>query len=146
DFDGDGDLDVVTGSQAGQGTEGISLFVNTGGTFASPVVIAPGLDVFDMVTGDLNGDGLPDLIASGSRQGINVLLGRPRGGFAAPAPIGAPGCFVARGDLDSDGHLDLVSACGTVTVQLGRGDGTFADRVESPTPEIRRLAVIDVDG
>ena len=43
---------------------------------------------------------------------------------------------VAVGDLNGDGHLDLAVAntdSGTVSVILGRGDGTFAPRVDYAT-------------
>lgn len=75
---------------------------------------------------DFNRDGRLDL-ATGSRRGIEVVLGDGAGRFG-PAPgspyrVGRGPWSVAMGDVDGDGATDLVSADyeeRTVTVLLGR--------------------------
>src|SRR5271168_5263239 len=87
--------------------------------------------------GDLNGDGIPDLVV-GNDEGDNfiggvasVLLGNGDGTFQAPVTYsyGATGyTVVAVGDVNGDGILDLVMVSGesnSLGVLLGNGDGTF---------------------
>jgi hypothetical protein len=86
--------------------------------------------------GDFNGDGVLDLaVANGSSGTVSVLLGLGDGTFGAErrfTVVGHPSS-VAVGDFNGDGVLDLAVAnagadptyFGTVSVLLGRGDGSF---------------------
>jgi large repetitive protein len=96
--------------------------------------------------GDLDGDRKPDLVTANLDKGkVGVLLGKGDGTFAnatsfatGSPPVndmtGYAGPFsVALGDVNGDGKLDIVTANaypGTVSVLLGKGDGTFADYVD----------------
>jgi uncharacterized protein YfaP (DUF2135 family) len=85
---------------------------------------------FNIAIGDINGDHLPDL-AVGAEDGIDLLSGDGKGGFASlGALLGGPGGGIAQGlgmgDFDQDGKLDLVVALErSVEVLAGNGDGTF---------------------
>ncbi|MDE2149913.1 MAG: VCBS repeat-containing protein [Gammaproteobacteria bacterium] len=102
-----------------------------------------------MAAADLNGDGLTDIVvadnqASGSnRGGVWVFLAQPGGGYDAPgfyATASQP-YTVAIGDLDADGHPDIVTGndgsatANQVSVLINNGDGTFKTHVDdSPQP------------
>src|SRR5215831_11488444 len=78
--------------------------------------------------GDFNGDGHQDLVtAQGSI--LSVLLGSGDGRFQTRKDVRAGGTPVAVtvGDFNGDRRLDLATAneVGTVSVLLGRGDGSF---------------------
>lgn|GEM_PF-1568019 len=98
---------------------------------------------YGIVMGDLNGDGIPDLVTSnyvttGSGT-ISVLIGNGDGTFRTnvdyPALSYAFG--MALGDLNGDGAPDLVVAnhsASTVSVYLNNGDGTFAAKTDYSVP------------
>jgi hypothetical protein len=90
------------------------------------------------ITGDFNGDGIPDLVtntAINTQEELQILLGKGDGSFG-PAkvlpltmnPPYSPVAFVA-GDFNGDGKLDLavLVSVGPTFVEIapGHGDGTF---------------------
>ena len=85
------------------------------------------------VIGDLNGDGIPDIaITRGNYNGVSTLLGNGDGTFqAAVLSSGkASPSFMAAGDFNGDGKLDLVLMSTRhphlgPQILLGKGDGTF---------------------
>ena len=168
DFNGDGIPDAAAG---GLSASQFMLAPGSGdGTFGAATAIpAPGGTLPGTVaSGDLNGDGKPDLVFEGS--GVNgnlVAMNQALGGAfnftspiglgAVPAPL-APGT-PALGDLNEDGKLDLVQPANngnsgdanTVTYRLGNGDGTFQSAQQlftNPLPGHAALAaaIADVNG
>ena len=95
--------------------------------------------VTGMVTADLDGDGVLDIVASGAIDSVFVLLGNGDGlfgdshGVAGLLARGEMG--IATGDLNGDGKPDLVAAQGyegVISVMLGNGDGTFSGPTSYP--------------
>lgn len=84
-----------------------------------------------VAVGDLNLDGLSDLVAASNRTWeVSVWMAQADGTWLARPRIrvGTRPAGVALADFDSDGFLDLVTAnsgSNDVSVLLGRGDGTF---------------------
>lgn len=134
DLDGDGDLDFVTADTSGLAIS--VLLADADGTFPSPPRFPFGLEYPSYVaTGDLNGDGRPDLAANNTRN-VSVLLGEAGAEFATPAivPTIEWSSSITLGDADGDGALDIVTTVlyqfqeGTrkgAAILFGAGDGTF---------------------
>jgi hypothetical protein len=131
DFNRDGKPDFIVLEPGG----GLFLSLGNGdGTFQPSVMLnnAPGGHALTgLLAADVNGDGIPDLVVVNNAVGgpLSVMLGNGDGTFANPVSY-AVGDFptsVAMGDLNHDGHADLVVALisGRVVVLLGNGDGTF---------------------
>jgi hypothetical protein len=69
----------------------------------------------DLVVGDLNHDGHVDIVAAFNRWGLYIYYGDGRGGFTGspvdfipPQVFGSIAASLALGDVNHDGHLDLV--------------------------------------
>lgn len=81
---------------------------------------------------DIDGDGLQDLVVSGSSLSKSIWChrGLAGGGYAPVAPLVTfPGVLGPWdfGDINNDGYTDLVAADNSLTAWslLGNGDGTF---------------------
>lgn len=109
---------------------------------------------FAMDGGDLNGDGVRDVVvANYNNNWVSVLLGSGAGklGFTIGSGVDIPGVPVdlALGDFDNDGRLDLVVACtdaSILSVRMGNGVGGFGPARNFPTGTgTRGVAVGDVN-
>jgi hypothetical protein len=148
DFNGDGKADLAF--KVGYYNGGVAIYLGNGnGTFTeasnSPITVGGDFDYIDaLATGDFNGDGIADLVATLDAEGygpssVAILLGNGSGTFApapnSPVQVGSGPISVAVGDVNGDGFPDLVTGNfydSTVTVLLGKGDGTFAQASGSP--------------
>ena len=129
DIESDGDPDLVTASRDSAGS--ISVLVNDGaGRFRRGGTYGSGAkDAYAVAAGDVNHDGIADLVtAHATRDHLTVLAGVPGGHFRHIQSYQGPRALdVALGDLNGDGTLDVALACGdgSLVVRLGVGDGTF---------------------
>ena len=128
--DGIPDLAVANGTSA------VDIMLGYGhGGFAAATGFGCGTYPDCVAVGDFNGDHKQDLVVADQSGTVSVLLGDGAGGFSAPVACGAgsgPNA-VAVGDFNHDGKQDLAVAnwgddktASTVSVLLGKGDGTFA--------------------
>ncbi|MFJ8298051.1 FG-GAP-like repeat-containing protein [Streptomyces sp. NPDC094447] len=115
-------------------TSGPAAAAGTATTAFAPAVNLDdnGRGSFAVATGDLDGDGTPDLVTAIRSEGLGVFLGTGAGGFDPVATYAAPrtasSVFLGSavvGDVDGDGHQDVVSqdARGNVAL-VWRGDGS----------------------
>src|SRR5207248_3074206 len=101
------------------------------GTFQSPKLYFAGLEVVRVTSGDLNGDGAPDLVISHFTSTFGVLLNLGDGTFEpiTEYALSRPIASFALGDLNGDGKVDLAATLtppgSRVIASLGNGDGTF---------------------
>jgi hypothetical protein len=160
DFNGDGIADLALTSVD---NNIVSILLGKGdGTFTAAPNLNTGSTPQSVATGDFNGDGIADLAVVNANS-VLIFLGHGDGTFtAAPAsaPTGASPITVAVGDYNGDGIPDLavVNNCGssypcdntngTVTILLGKGDGTFTAAPATPVtgPSPAGLAAADFNG
>ena len=167
DLNGDGLPEIVT---ANQGDNSVSIFQNLSTVeniaFASRIDFSAGNGACGVEIGDLDGDGLPDLVVANITDGtISVFRNQVAGGnittnsFAPQMvfPATTSAFQIAIGDLDGDGKLDLVVGGGngsqailvyrnTSTVGSITG-GSFAAPVTFAAPGwVNSIALADLDG
>ena len=119
DLNGDGKLDLALANHDSYGV--MLLFGDGEGGFAlapnSPIVMKDGQHphTHGLDAGDLNGDGKLDLVTVNSNpdNDVSVALGDGRGGFTraagSPFAVGPSPYPGALGDLNGDGHLDIIA-------------------------------------
>ncbi|MBK8014860.1 MAG: VCBS repeat-containing protein [Deltaproteobacteria bacterium] len=74
--------------------------------------------------GDVTGDGVPDLVLSGSK--VAVRAGLPRGGYAAASTFGSSSVDVTLADLDQDQDLDIFAISSSeLAWYINDGQGNF---------------------
>lgn len=157
DVDGDGEVDLVAGSDV------VTVFLGKGdGRFGAGASFPAGGSIRYIALGDLDEDGNVDIVAAHQQHNsVSVLGGSGNGAFGAPRSYAGPLDVdsLVLVDFNQDGHLDVAAATGQagelapsqdstqLGVLLGRGDLTLAaapafleDR------ETRGLAIGDLNG
>jgi hypothetical protein len=105
-----------------------------------------------VLLGDVNNDGIPDMIANGAGgSGVSVFRGLGGGTFAAAQTFAANAAGVpALGDFNLDGKLDIaipLTALQSIQIYNGNGDGTFTSgAVFGIPPNCEVLVSADFNG
>ena len=162
DLNEDGIWDLAVGASGlrvliGNGTAG-----KGDGTFADVVSYAVGSTPSSIASGDLNGDGITDLVVGNAgASSVSVLLGNGSAGVGdgtlQPAITVSTGTSGPRdvqlADWDQDGVPDIGmannSAAKVATILIGNGDGTFGgpnSYAVSSAPYAFAVSDFDEDG
>jgi uncharacterized protein (TIGR03437 family) len=180
DLNGDGKLDLAFGPfSMGDTPTGVAIAMGNGdGTFQTPAFFparlsADAVGANQIALGDVNQDGIPDLVTSGGTPvsfGVTILFGDGKGGFSSRRDYDLNGYYadgagsVNLFDFDGDGIADIVLGNGSavflsynlnypgLTVLFGKGGGAFvgAPIVNSGTGSFsataQAIAAADFDG
>jgi hypothetical protein len=153
DYDGDGDMDLAT---AVDGPDRIVTLINDGsGTYSAgpPSLLPNSSSAQDVASGDLDGDGDPDLaVAVRDPQGaVQLMINNGAGSFSIGVSIAVPerprGLAIA--DHDGDGDMDIAVAnrdSNSASVLTNTGGGNFSAANLSIGGETRAAAFGDFDG
>jgi hypothetical protein len=122
DLNGDGYADIVVGADRGGGPQVEVIDGRTGNVLSSfyafPAFFTGGVRV---ASGDVNGDGIPDIICAAGPGGgplVAVYNGSNPANllettYALSAPAFSGGIFVAAGDVNGDGRADVICSADT---------------------------------
>ncbi|WP_226163852.1 FG-GAP-like repeat-containing protein [Hymenobacter terricola] len=123
------------------------------GTFAPQMDYATGAGPYSVALGDMDGDGLLDLVtANHTAYTFSVRLGQAGGTFSATKTDYGSGGFsscVALGDVNGDGRLDVVIGLEYgygVRVALANAGGGFTSASYATTQSPYAVALGDVNG
>ncbi len=140
DFTANGDQDLAVADDT---TNKVYIYLGNGnGTFTAGATLSLSAPPTAIITGDFNGDGLPDIAVActaglgQSTTSVDVFLNTGGGNFGTgeitTVETGATpyeNVSLAAADFNRDGHLDLAVTDYTaqeVTILSGNGNGAFA--------------------
>lgn len=128
------------------------LKVGTDGTFDSEVNFDVGGAPNGITTGDLNRDGVPDLITANASGSLSVMLGQAGGGFSAPstASVGSSSpVSVAASNFGGSSDVVFIDGSGTATLEEWKagslhwvGDVPLGNNVH----DTKTVVAVDFDG
>jgi hypothetical protein len=148
DFDGDGELDVVTSNR---GSDDATLVLGAGdGTFGAPTAFAVGTSPGAIEVGDFDDDGNLDVVVVNTDDDtVGLLVGGGDGTFAAQAtfPVGDAPSDLATGVYGVGAADDLVVVnSGSATIQILTGDPTGMLTASAPFAVLPAAATTIVAG
>ena len=165
DLDGDGNLDLVLGSQTGGGfapsnnvaggTGGLGVLMGNGdGTFRGALAYQTGATLFNYAyaIADINGDGNQDVITP-----FSLLAGNGKGTFTVKTGTQFPGVtgsnagqIIRTADLNNDTKIDAVVTTVTGTAEakvfLNTGAGKFKAGATLPVQNVIDVNIADFNG
>jgi len=137
DLNRDGHLDLVATARLVK--QALQIWLGDGkGAFAPVKPTWTDIGYAGLATGDINGDGFPDIVAASHFGRVQTLLSDGKGGFTEKILRREDGYVAAQlADLDGDGHLDLILVGydkAGVEVYLGDGTGNWKLHTRLPAP------------
>lgn len=148
DFDGDGDVDLAAGHQAGDEV-GVRLMRNAGAQLILDGPLVPTRSTPRLLrAGDVDGDGDLDVVVDVRHRGLELLRNLGPDTFASEVIIEAGHDDLdglALVDLDRDGDLDVVWSAEEVRVASNDGTGRFGP-FRSVLAHSQRPILVDLDG
>jgi hypothetical protein len=155
DLDGDQDMAVTTGPQAGN-LDAVEIYANNGlGTYTLSATILTGNNTGPggLVAADLNGDGAADLaIALHNSSQVRVIMNNGAGAFtsAGSTSVGFDPRALSAGDVDGDGDTDVVSSNrdgNSVSLLMNNGSGVLSlTGTATLGADLRGVAIADFNG
>ena len=154
DLNGDGKPDLAITSE-----NSVSVLLGNGdGTFQTAIQYGSGSLACSVGIGDFNGDHKPDLAVTRQDGTVSIFLGNGDGTFPnmTDYPTGPCPTVPVIADFNGDGILDLATpnqncadypnGFGSISVLLGKGDGSFQAHVDYGTGVDPTLAAGDFNG
>jgi hypothetical protein len=133
DFNGDGKLDLAVAVSLSESKIAV-LLGNGDGTFRAPKFTKEPNGPYAITAGDFNKDGKLDLaVADYCCGSVEVLLGNGDGTFKKPTVYTLSYSYafdIVAADFNGDGKLDLAVSDNSLTIFMGKGDGTFRPGVD----------------
>ncbi|MEJ0091252.1 MAG: FG-GAP-like repeat-containing protein [Limisphaerales bacterium] len=148
DWSGDGLADLAFVNES---LQACSFQGNGGGLFTNAVALLPDASFNGVLLADVNADGRPDFLGTGSE--LIVRLSDGTGGFLTNQNYTGSGTYLNVGDVDGDGDRDVVATgYGAVpTVFYNAGSGMFPTNTTFnphifPNGVFARAALGDLNG
>lgn len=149
DLDGDGSLDAVVGTN--DGARSVVVLLNDGsGGFRVVSELAAG-DVRSIALADLDGDGVHDLVI-GNLDGVRTWRGDGNGAFPTPLTVQTNttlfllAATVDVGDLNGDGHVDVIAGGFLRRIFLNDGHGTLTEMLSTYPGQAQQVVLGDFNG
>jgi polysaccharide export outer membrane protein len=145
DINGDGHMDIIAANVTSATQGGIQVWLGDGkGKW--PIESGPTISgkYMDVIAADVNNDGNLDLIGSGwgPHAALRLWLGDGTGKWSSTDPLGNGSYYGLNiGDLNRDGHFDILAGSYRNGVQIFMGDGRGDfKRILSPADLMNRRA------
>jgi len=136
DVNADGYPDLV--STARGADRALFIWLGDGKTFTPVEPTWTDIGYAALATGDINHDGLPDIVGASHFGRVQTLLSDGRGGFTETIVRGEDGYVAAQlADVNGDGELDLILlgyAKAGIEIYFGDGKGNWKLHTTLPTP------------
>ena len=122
---------LIPGALLGLTPFALSGCINPAILFQAALNTSVGTRPSASAVGDVNGDGIPDVVTANSGDAtVSILIGNGNGTFQLQrtVAVGRNPRAIALADLDGDSKLDIITANGndnTVSLLRGNGNGTF---------------------